>query len=113
MGNSSSLSNEAKAYLKGKSLNLDGLLGDLDQHVVRVVDVIELQDIPPEKRKIALAISGGGASGAYEAGVLEALLRKFKEKKSERRSFGRNFRRRSEYLRRLFGKDGKTQFAVV
>jgi len=80
MGNSSSLSNEAKAYLKGKSLNLDGLLGDLDQHVVRVVDVIELQDIPPEKRKIALAISGGGASGAYEAGVLEALLRKFKEK---------------------------------
>ncbi len=35
---------------------------------------LELRKCPPGRRKVAIAISGGGASGAYNAGLLEVLL---------------------------------------
>ncbi|MDA0206883.1 MAG: patatin-like phospholipase family protein [Acidobacteria bacterium] len=66
--------------LRPTYLSVDELLNDLEHEVVRggarlfAGPTLEERQIAPEHRKIALAISGGGAAGAYSAGALETLL---------------------------------------
>ena len=71
---------EAAERLRPAYLSVDELLDDLQHEVVRggarlfAGPTMEARPIAPEHRKIALAISGGGAAGAYSAGALETLL---------------------------------------
>ena len=71
---------EAAERLRPAYLSVDELLDDLEHEVVRggarlfAGPTMEARPIAPEHRKIALAISGGGAAGAYSAGALETLL---------------------------------------
>jgi predicted acylesterase/phospholipase RssA len=71
---------EAAERLRPTYLSVDELLNDLEHEVVRggtrlfAGPTMEARKIDPEHRKIALAISGGGAAGAYSAGALETLM---------------------------------------
>src|SRR5690606_11128191 len=71
---------EAAERLRPAYLSVDDLLNDLGYEIIRGGKrlfggaSLEARPIAPEHRKIALAISGGGAAGAYSAGALETLL---------------------------------------
>ena len=70
---------EFERFLDPGFLNLDEVLDALELEIgpssgLFVKQGLELRRCPPERRKVAIAISGGGASGAYNAGLLEVLL---------------------------------------
>jgi len=71
---------EAAERLRPAYLSVDDLLNDLQYEVIRGGKrlfggaSLESRPIAPEHRKIALAISGGGAAGAYSAGAIETLM---------------------------------------
>jgi predicted acylesterase/phospholipase RssA len=72
------------ARLDPAYLDVDELLDDLEHEVVFRngalfgSPLLREQRIPPDDRKIALALSGGGAAGAYSAGSIEGLLGRMK-----------------------------------
>ncbi len=76
----------APKSLRPRYLDVSELLDDLDSEVVcrdnRFLGPasLKVQPIDPERRRIALAISGGGAKGAYSAGTIEALLPRMRER---------------------------------
>lgn len=66
-------------FLDSGFLDLDGVLNALEAEVRPASKLfgkagLEVGQCPPGKRKLAIAISGGGAAGAYNAGLLEVLL---------------------------------------
>ncbi len=77
---------EAANQLRPAYLNLDELLDDLDRDIVRGTKRffgttgVESRPSDPQHRRIALAISGGGAAGVYSAGALEGLLGRMAER---------------------------------
>ena len=66
--------------LRPDYLDIDGLARDLEHQVVFENGRWIEKPVDPAKRKVALAISGGGAAGAYCAGVIEALVTRLKER---------------------------------
>ena len=67
------------SFLDPGFLDLEQVLDDIEHEVAPTgglfgKHVLELRRCPPEKRKLAITISGGGAAGAYSAGLLEVLL---------------------------------------
>lgn len=64
----------ARHLLDPAYLDLEGLIEDLKHGISVHEGQLGVAEIPAAKRKLALAIGGGGAAGAYSAGVLEALL---------------------------------------
>ncbi len=71
--------NDVDQFLDPGYLDLDGLLEAVAYEVVPATGLLgkqglRLRECPPERRKVAIAISGGGAAGAYSAGLLEVLL---------------------------------------
>ena len=67
------------SFLDPGFLELEQVLDDIGHEVALAGGlfgrhVLELRRCPPEKRKLAITISGGGAAGAYSAGLLEVLL---------------------------------------
>ena len=70
---------DLERFLEPRFLDLDEVL-DAIEHEVAVTEsrfrkpVLELRECPPEKRKLAITVSGGGAAGAYNSGQLEVLL---------------------------------------
>lgn len=77
---------EAAKQLRPTYLSVDELLEDLAHDVIRAkkgllgTAAVASRPCDPEKRRIALAISGGGAAGAYSAGALETLLGRMAER---------------------------------
>ena len=71
---------ETPRILLPEYLDIEGLARDLEHELVFEKGAWTEAAIDPERRKVALAISGGGAAGAYSAGVLEALLVRLKER---------------------------------
>ena len=71
---------ETPKILLPEYLDMEGLARDLEHELVFEQGSWREAAIAPKRRKIALAISGGGAAGAYSAGVLEALLVRLKER---------------------------------
>ena len=71
---------ETPKILHPEYLDMEGLARDLEHQLVFEQGSWREAAIAPERRKVALAISGGGAAGAYSAGVLEALLVRLKER---------------------------------
>jgi len=71
---------ETPKILLPEYLDIEALACDLDHELIFEQGSWTEAAIAPEHRKIALAISGGGAAGAYSAGVLEALLVRLKER---------------------------------
>lgn len=66
-------------FLDPGYLDLEQVFDAIEFEVARSVNVfgshgLELRRCEPGKRKLAITISGGGASGAYSAGLLEVLL---------------------------------------
>jgi predicted acylesterase/phospholipase RssA len=65
-------------------LDVDELLDDLEHEVVFRngalfgSPILREQRIPSDDRKIAFALSGGGAAGAYSAGSIEGLMARMK-----------------------------------
>ena len=66
--------------LRPEYLDIDGLVRDLEHQVVFEDGRWTEKPVDVENRKIALAISGGGAAGAYCAGVIEALVTRLRER---------------------------------
>lgn len=72
--------------LRPQYLALSEILDDLELEVVcrdnRFLGPasLKVQPLEPERRRIAFAISGGGAKGAYSAGTMEALLPRLRER---------------------------------
>ena len=72
------------ARLDPAYLDVDELLEDLEHEVVFRSSslfgspILREQPVAPENRKIAFALSGGGAAGAYSAGSIEGLLGRLK-----------------------------------
>ena len=76
---------EIERFLNPGYLDLDELLDALEKEVALAENLfrkptLELRACPPEKRKLAIAISGGGAAGAYSAGLLEVLHDRLKKR---------------------------------
>lgn len=77
---------ETPRLLHPEYLDIEALLEDLERELVFTTGSLfrsgrlEAMAMPPERRKLALVISGGGAAGAYSAGVLEALLERLRER---------------------------------
>ena len=71
---------ETPKILLPEYLDIEALARDLEHELVFAQGSWTESAIAPARRKIALAISGGGAAGAYSAGVLEALLVRLKER---------------------------------
>ena len=71
---------ETPKILLPEYLDIEALARDLEHELVFAQGSWTESAIAPVRRKIALAISGGGAAGAYSAGVLEALLVRLKER---------------------------------
>ncbi len=77
---------DVAARLRPAYLSMDELLDDLGHEVVHGNKSmfgpasLESREISPVERRIALAISGGGAAGAYSAGLIEALLPKLEQR---------------------------------
>ncbi len=72
-------SRDIERFLDPGYLDLDGLLDALELEIGTSSGIftrpgLELRRCEPENRKIAISISGGGASGAYCAGLLDGLL---------------------------------------
>ncbi len=86
MATSEAKNQSARELLEPKYLDVDELLDDLEKDVVVQASGLfgraSLQSSPiePEKRKIALSISGGGTGGAYSAGALETLLGRMRKR---------------------------------
>ncbi len=76
---------DIERFLDPGYLDLEGLLDALEQEIGSSTGLfskpsLELRKCVPEKRKIAISISGGGASGAYCAGLLDGLLAGLRER---------------------------------
>ena len=72
-------------FLDPGYLELEQVLDAIDFEVAPSVGLfgnhrLELRQCPPRKRKLAITISGGGASGAYSAGLLEVLLDRLRKR---------------------------------
>ena len=72
-------------FLDPGYLDLEQVLDAIDYEVAPSSGLfggrgLELRKCPPGKRKLAIAISGGGASGAYSAGLLEVLLDRLRKR---------------------------------
>ncbi len=72
------------SYLEPRYLSLDSVLDDIEQEIVFSQGLfgggLDLKSCGASKRKLALAISGGGAGGVYSAGALEAILPRLRER---------------------------------
>ena len=66
--------------LRPEYLDVDQLVRDLEHQVVFEDGRWTEKPVDVENRKVALAISGGGAAGAYCAGVIEALVTRLRER---------------------------------
>ena len=69
---------EIERFLNPGYLDLDELLDAVEKEVKLAENLfrkpsLELRACAPEEHKLAIAISGGGAAGAYSAGLLEVL----------------------------------------
>ncbi len=79
------------ARLDPAYLDVDELLDDLEHEVVFRngalfgTPLLREQQVAPENRKIAFALSGGGAAGAYSAGSIEGLAGRMKARGLEPR----------------------------
>ena len=76
---------DVEQYLDSGFLDLDGLLDALELVVEPSSSLfgkpgLRLRKCPAEGRKVAIAISGGGAAGAYNAGLLEVLLARMRQR---------------------------------
>ncbi len=76
---------EIDRYLEPRYLSLDSVLDDIEREVVFSPGLfggggLDLKPCGGSKRKLALAISGGGAGGVYSAGALEAILPRLRER---------------------------------
>ena len=76
---------EIDRYLEPRYLSLDSVLDDIEQEIVFAHGLfggggLDLKPCGRAKRKLALAISGGGAGGVYSAGALEAILPRLRER---------------------------------
>ena len=76
---------DVEQYLDAGFLDLDGLLDALELVVEPSSSLfgkpgLRLRKCPADRRKIAIAISGGGAAGAYNAGLLEVLLGRMRQR---------------------------------
>lgn len=76
---------EIDRYLEPRYLSLDAMLDDIEQEIVFAQGLfggggLALRPCAPAGRKLALAISGGGAGGVYSAGALEAILPRLRER---------------------------------
>ncbi len=76
---------ETDRFLDPGYLDLEGLLDALELEIgtsggLFTKPVLEVRKCEPEKRKVAISISGGGASGAYCAGLLDGLLAGLRER---------------------------------
>jgi len=78
--------NSTPSPLRPQFLEVSELLDDLELEVVcrdnRFLGPasLKVQALEPARRRIAFAISGGGAKGAYSAGTMEALLPRMRER---------------------------------
>ncbi len=66
--------------LRPDYLDIEGLVRDIEHQVVFEDGRWTEKPVDVENRKVALAISGGGAAGAYCAGVIEALVTRLRER---------------------------------
>ena len=76
---------DVEQYLDSGFLDLDGLLDALELVVEPSSSLfgkpgLRLRKCPADRRKVAIAISGGGAAGAYNAGLLEVLLARMRQR---------------------------------
>lgn len=76
---------DVEQYLDAGFLDVDGLLDALELVVEPSSSLfgkpgLRLGKCPADRRKIAIAISGGGAAGAYNAGLLEVLLGRMRQR---------------------------------
>lgn len=76
---------DLERFLEPRYLDLDEVLDAIEQEVAVSESRfrqpgLELRKCPPERRKLAIAISGGGAAGAYSAGQLEVLLDRLRKR---------------------------------
>lgn len=76
---------EIDRYLEPRYLSLDGMLDDIEREIVLSQGLfgggsLDLKPCGADRRKLALAISGGGAGGVYSAGALEAILPRLRER---------------------------------
>ena len=97
---------DVEQYLDSGFLDLDGLLDALELVVEPSSSLfgkpgLRLRKCPVEGRKVAIAISGGGAAGAYNAGLLEVLLARMRQRRHRAGPAGRDVLRRTQRLRRL------------
>lgn len=79
MGAAQQQRSDVERYLDPGFLDIDELLDALELEVEPSSNLfgkpgLRLRKCPAERRKVAIAISGGGAAGAYSAGLLEVLL---------------------------------------
>ena len=78
-------SGDVEQYLDAGFLNIEELLDALELEVEPSSNLfgkpgLRLRKCPAERRKVAIAISGGGAAGAYSAGLLEVLLSRMRQR---------------------------------
>ncbi len=66
--------------LRPEYIDIDQLVRDLEHQVIFEDGRWTEKPVDVENRKVALAISGGGAAGAYCAGVIEALVTRLRER---------------------------------
>lgn len=76
---------EVERYLDPGYLDVDGLLDALELEVEASSSLfgnpgLRLRKCSAESRKVAIAISGGGAAGAYSAGLLDVLLYRMRQR---------------------------------
>ena len=72
-------------FLDPSFLNVEQVLDAIDDEVVLTEGLfggpgLELRKCRPDERKLAIAISGGGAAGADSAGLLEVLLDRLRQR---------------------------------
>lgn len=85
MGTTRKTRQEIDRYLESRYLSLDSVLDDIEREIVLREGLfggsdLDLKPCGGGSRKLALAISGGGAGGAYSAGALEVLLPRLRER---------------------------------
>lgn len=76
---------EIEEFLDPGFLDVEELLDAIDNEVALSEGLfggpgVELRKCRPNERKLAIAISGGGAAGAYSAGLLEVLLDRLRQR---------------------------------
>ena len=85
MGGAEQQRSEVERYLDPGYLDVDGLLDALELEVEATSSLfgnpgLRLRKCSAESRKVAIAISGGGAAGAYSAGLLDVLLYRMRQR---------------------------------